>query len=338
MVTAMNGQHILVVGAGSVGRRHLRNFAAGGCRTSAVDARADRLEEAAGEMDLSFRSTSLEAAWESGEIFDGVVISSPPKFHVDQALAAMERGLPVLLEKPVSPDLASAERLAVEQERLGVPLLLGYTYRWWPPLREVRRMLREEVVGTILAVRCVMSAHLADWHPWERYQDFFMASRDLGGGALLDESHFVDLLYWLFGLPDRVFANVEKLSGLEIETDDNVDAWLGYESGLRVNIHLDLYGRPHEKYMSFVGEKGTVVWSFDPNRIRVGRSAEQIWEDREFDHERNAMFVEVAREFLQVVVGAASPSCTAQDGKEVMRILEAMRASSSSGRVQAVGA
>jgi predicted dehydrogenase len=41
-----------------------------------------------------------------------------------------------------------------------------------------------------------MSAHLADWHPWERYQDFFMAQAALGGGALLDESHFLDLMLW----------------------------------------------------------------------------------------------------------------------------------------------
>ena len=55
-------------------------------------------------------------------------------------------------------------------------------------------------VGGLRHARFVMSAHLADWHPWERYQDFFMASRDQGGGALLDESHFIDLMLWFFGV------------------------------------------------------------------------------------------------------------------------------------------
>ena len=75
----------------------------------------------------------------------------------------------------------------------------------------------------ILSVTFTMSAHLADWHPWERYQDFFMSNAAMGGGALLDESHWLDLMLWFFGMPDRLFAKIEKLSDLEIETDDNVD-------------------------------------------------------------------------------------------------------------------
>jgi predicted dehydrogenase len=68
-----------------------------------------------------------------------------------------------------------------------------------------------------------MAAHLADWHPWERYQDFFMSSKTMGGGAILDESHWLDLMLWFFGTPEKLFAKVDKISDLEIETDDNVD-------------------------------------------------------------------------------------------------------------------
>lgn len=325
--------HILVVGAGSVGKRHLRNLSAEGCTVSAVDPRQDRLDEAADQVQLTGSYASIEVALADTVPCDGVVIASPPTFHVDQSIAAIERAVPVLLEKPVSPDLASAIRLQAEARRAGVPILLGYTYRWWPPLRLVKQRIGAGEIGQVLGVRCVMSAHLADWHPWEKYQDFFMASRELGGGALLDESHFVDLMYWIFGMPESLFASVERVSGLDIQTDDNVDAWLRYDNGPRVNIHLDLYGRPHEKHITFVGETGTLVWSFDPNRIRLGRGAEQAWEDESFAFERNHMFEEVGREFLDVVTKQAAPSCTAADGVAVMRLLEAMRESSASRSV-----
>jgi predicted dehydrogenase len=328
-------RHLLIVGAGSVGKRHLRNLAALGCAVSAMDPRGDRLEEAAGEVALRGRFATLEAALDAGGV-DGVVICSPPKFHVAQSIACLERGIPVLLEKPVAPTLAPSLELEAAVARTGTPLLLGYTYRWWPALRALRDRVRAGEAGTPLHARCVMSAHLADWHPWERYQDFFMASAELGGGALLDESHFLDLMLWFFGVPAEVWARVEKLSTLEIDTDDNVDAVLVYPSGLRVAIHLDLFGRPHEKYISVSGEGGTLHWSFDPNRVRFSAAAGQEWAHQDFGGERNDMFVEVAREFLAVLDGAPVETCTIADGTDVLRVIEAMRESAATGRTVAV--
>src|SRR5207244_1682950 len=93
--------------------------------------------------------------------FGGLVVCSPPRFHVEQAIRAVEGGVPVFLEKPVSPDAASARRLSGVVSRTGVPLLLGYTYRWWPPLQEMARRIKANAVGRPLSARCVMSAHLA---------------------------------------------------------------------------------------------------------------------------------------------------------------------------------
>jgi predicted dehydrogenase len=178
-----------------------------------------------------------------------------------------------------------------------------------------------------------MSAHLADWHAWERYQDFFMASKELGGGALLDESHFIDLMLWFFGMPAEVFARVERLSSLEIETDDTVDAWLCYRNGIRICIHLDLYGRPHERSITVTGERGTLRWTFDPNRLRFSQSPDAIWSETVYPFERNEMFMRAAREFLQMIDTGQSPSCSVEDGCAVLRVIEAMRQSSASGRV-----
>jgi predicted dehydrogenase len=319
---------ILVVGAGSVGRRHLRNFASLGCRVATMDPRSDRLLEAATQVDLALATDRLPEL--SGEHFDGVVIASPPKYHVAQALLALQGRVPVLLEKP--PSLTIDEALELEREvAKGVPLVLGYTYRWWPALRAFRDRLKTADLGRALHARFHLSAQLADWHPWERYQDFFMASRELGGGALLDESHFVDLMLWMFGMPDSVFARVEKLSGLEIDTDDNVDLLAVYGQGLRVSIHLDLYGRPHERFISVTGDRGTLRWSFDPSQIQFSASEASNWDTESFSGERNDMFLACAREFIEVVEGRRAPTCTAADGVAVMRVVEACRASSDLG-------
>lgn len=323
--------HLLIVGSGSVGKRHARNLSEMGAAISVVDPRRDRREELGRETAVTDGFDSLEAALAVGD-YHGVVIASPTAFHVDQAAIAVARDLPVLLEKPVATNLRAAQELQVAVEAARATPMLGYTWRWWPALQRVRQLVSTGSIGAVRHVRCVLSAHLADWHPWEPYQDFFMSSQELGGGALLDESHWIDLACWLFGTPDEVFARIERLSALEIDTDDNVDLWLGYRDGPRVWLHLDIHGRPHERSLTIAGERGTIRWSDAPNEVSVGTGVGD-WQQEPFRGERNDMFMAVAEEFLEVVNGSKAPSCGIADGIEVMRVIEAARRSQELGRV-----
>lgn len=326
----MGGRHILIIGAGSVGKRHARNLASLGCRVSCTDPREDRRAEMAGEVALVAGFADEKQALAAGS-YDGVVIGSPPNMHVPQAIAALEAGLPVLLEKPAAPTAAAAKTLAAAVDKASAPLLMGYTWRWWPPLAGVRKRLADKENGDVLHVQFHMSAHLADWHPWEPYQEFFMSRRELGGGALLDESHWIDLMLWLFGVPAKVSGRIEKISPLEIDSDDNVDLAFVYESGPRVTMHLDLYGRPHEKFIRFVGTEGTLFWSADPNETRLAHGWKQEWQTESHSCERNDMFVAVAREFLDVVGGKPVTTCTMADGLKVLEVIEAARKASDTG-------
>ena len=326
----MTKPHILIVGAGSVGMRHGRNLSGMGCRLSGMDPRADRRDAFAAEFGAAAYE-DLDSALTAGAV-DGVAVCSPTRFHVEQCLPALERGLPVLLEKPVAKTLAEAEVLAEAIGRTGTPLLLGYTWRWWPPLARVRALLSQGAVGTIRHVEFTMSANLEDWHPGEPLAEFFMSSAELGGGALLDESHWVDLMLWFFGMPESLSARVEKISDLDITSDDNVDMMIGFANGLRANLHLDLYGRPHRKSIRFIGEGGTILWSEAPNQIAVCAEAGENWNEERFDCERNDMFVAVAEEYLAVLGGAAVKTCGIEDGLGVMTLLEAARRSQAEGR------
>jgi predicted dehydrogenase len=328
----MPKHHILVIGSGSVGRRHARNFHHLGCVVSCMDLRRDRLDQVASEVPIKYGFSNLEECMEKATVFTGVAVCSPPKFHVAQTMRALDVGLPVFLEKPVSPDALSC-RLLAQRLADGGKVLLGYTYRWWKPIRRLKSLIEAGVIGPLRHARIVMSAHLADWHPWERYQDFFMSSRDLGGGALLDESHFIDLMLWFFGLPERLFARVEKISDLEITSDDLVDVSMSYPMGFRATIHLDLFGRPHEKSIVIVGESGTLQCLFAPDEVRIGKTPEPNWEIEPFQVERNDMFLEADREFLDLASDRGQGlTCTVADGLKVLEVIEACRQSQNTGR------
>lgn len=323
--------HILIVGAGSVGKRHAVNLGALGCSTAAMDPREDRRGEFADAAQGAETFSTLDKALATGR-FDGAVVCSPTAFHVDQCLALLDAGVPILLEKPVAKDLGAAERLAAALAGARVPLMLGYTWRWWPPLARLRELLAQRVLGRLHHVDFFMSAHLADWHPYEPLADFFMSDAALGGGALLDESHWLDLMVWMFGQPQSLYAHVETIGGLDITSDDNVDMLITYADNLRARVHLDLYGRPHRKEIRFIGEKGSMVWSEAPNRIAICHDAGGDWQEEKFDNERNDMFMGVAREFVDMLNGVPATTCSLDDGIAVMRLIEAARRSAAEGR------
>jgi hypothetical protein len=100
---------------------------------------------------------------------------------------------------------------------------------------------------------------------------------------------------------------------------------------MRVSLHLDLYARPHEKTIQFVGENGTLIW--EPNRIKIGKEMDPNWEIEDFAYDRNDMFVEVAKEFLNVLSGESVKTCTIDDGVWVLNLIEAARISSSEEKV-----
>ena len=93
----------------------------------------------------------------------------------------------------------------------------------------------------------------------------------------------------------------------------------------------DLYARPHEKSIQFVGEDGTLVW--EPNLIKIGKKMDPEWEMEEFNYDRNDMFVGVAEEFLNILDNDSKPSCDIGDGTRVLALIEAARQSSKTEKV-----
>lgn len=322
----MQSHHLLVLGVGSIGRRHAKNLHQLGCQVSCMDIRRDRLEEAAKEVPVIHQFTRLDEALSHAASFTGVVVCSPPNVHIEQSQAALELGLPVLLEEPASTDVASCGRLHLLLQQ-GGKLLLSYPYRWWTPVRQLKTLISAGAVGLPRHARFVISAHLANWHPRER-NPVFMDKQDFGSGAILKESHFIDLMVWFFGMPERIFARIGQISGLEINSDDVVDIVASYADQFLVTVHLDLFGRPHEKHIVVTGDQGTLQCLFAPDVLRLGRTSESRWETEFFSIEQNDMFLGVAREFINILSGnIVDQTCTLEDGVKTLKVVEACKES-----------
>jgi predicted dehydrogenase len=295
--------HILVIGAGSIGQRHVKNFQSLGCEVSILETNEHRRNQVMRELGVN--------NWEDKPLLvDGVVVATPPVNHIE--LANEWCGTPILMEKNLCLSYAETEQL--KEQLYDERFLMGYTWRWWPTLEIARSRLDE--LGEIRHVTMTMAAHLADWHPWESVEVYYGSAR----GGVLNEAHWHDIMLSWFGEPEHAWAKASHISNLNTPTPDVLDAFFEYE-GFNVNMHYDLFQRPHDRSMQIVGEQGTMQWT--PNELRIGHFKDPEWRVWKTEHDRNGMFLDMAKEFLELVEGKIeAPRCGLGDGIRVMRLIE----------------
>jgi predicted dehydrogenase len=320
--------NFLLVSLGSIGRRHLRNLrqlrpdacigvlhlygAATGPMPEGVDCRFTSMDEV-----RAFRPSAA-------------IVCSPASTHLTVAMALVDAGVPILIEKPIAHHSQGLAELLAFAACRAVPLMTGYNLRFLPSLVETRRLVESGAIGNVLGVRAEVGQYLPDWRPGTRYQDSVSARQALGGGALLELSHEIDYLYWMFGEPARVLAVGGRYSALEIDVEDMVSLSLEYEQPRRlVNIHLDFLQRSPSRNCKFIGSEGTLVWNGIADCIDLYRSVAGEWSRIEVRAmpDKNVMYLDELSHFLQAVERCSVPCIDGVQGLAVLRIVEAARES-----------
>ncbi len=318
---------VLIVGLGSIGRRHADNLATLGASLEAVSSRA---ENAAPGRPLTLHRDYAQAL--KGRP-DAVFIANPTSLHAEYAAAALEAGCHVYLEKPAAVSAAQAAPLAALARARKRVLAVGCQWRFNPCLERVRQALSEGELGTILSASATMGEYLPDYHPGEDYRKGYAARKDLGGGVLLTQIHDFNYLAWLFGPFSTAYAVGGKVSSLELDVEDSVTALLKSRAGVPVSAHVDYIQRKKNRSLTIVGSEGTLVWDAFENRLDQGARS---WAEGPLD--RNAIFTAAVADFLACVKTGGRPRTSIEDAIADLAIVDAVRQSMDTGRSVEVAA
>ena len=205
---------IAVIGAGSIGKRHLRNLCSlakneGISEVRCYEQNQERSQDIKNELNEILIFNSLDKAVKDTDL---VFLCVPTGAHFNVWEKIKNLGdFNYFIEKPLSHSFKNCDEMIFHQKKINKRAFIGYMLRLHPVLNEAKRLLGEEVIGDVLNVRAESGFYLPFWHPWEDYRNFYMAHADQGGGALLDESHGIDLLRWLFGEIQSLSAYVGKV-------------------------------------------------------------------------------------------------------------------------------
>ena len=331
-----------MIGQGSIGRRHAAIVVALGHDAISYDPAPAGEAPAAVETAGSFEE-ALQGA-------DAAVIASPSSLHAAQARQAIERGVPVLVEKPLTTDAARAAELEWLARQRGVLLAVAMNLRHHPGVLALRDLLAQDAVGRVLRAAAWCGSWLPGWRPGTDYRTSYSASAALGGGVLLDVAiHELDYLLWLLGPAAAVTAVSRHVSSLGLDNVDDVAIIaLELRSGAVAHVTVDYFDRSYHRGCRIVGERSTAHWSWEREHLRVhgGEAGAETSDDRAIPADVAPAYGRQMECFLAAAGGGggrlAGPGARpegvvgAREARDALAVIDAVASSSRQGRRVAI--
>jgi predicted dehydrogenase len=265
----MQTVRIGLVGLGNMGRAHRASIRAGKVEGLTLTAICDRQESLPDPVPGETQFTDFDTMLQSGTI-DAVLIATPHYFHTSMGIAALNAGLHVMVEKPLSVHKADCERLIAAHQ--GPQQVFGamFQLRTDPIYQQIKSLITDGELGTIRRI-------LWDCTDWFRTETYYASGgwratwKGEGGGVLLNQCpHNLDLYQWLFGMPDQVTGFCQFGRYHDIEVEDDVTAHFRYTNGTHATFITSTGEAPGRNLLQISGERG--ILSLEGRSLRFSRN------------------------------------------------------------------
>lgn len=322
---------------GGMGRAHAKNIISGEvprCRLTAVcDAQTASLPVYEGVEVF----TEVDALLGSG-LVDGVLIATPHYSHTTIGIAALEAGLHVLVEKPISVHKADCERLIAAHRSKKQVFAAMFNMRTQPQYLKLREMIQGGELGTIRRINWIITT-------WFRTAAYYGSGgwratwAGEGGGVLLNQCpHQLDLWQWLFGMPEKVRAHCQFGRYHNIEVEDDVTAYLEYANGTTGVFITSTGEAPGTNRLEVTGERGRVVlederFLFTRNEVEMSEFSRTtkgifaqppIWNVEIPMAPQAQQHIEIIRNFTEAVLDGVPLIAPAAEGIHSVELSNAM--------------
>jgi predicted dehydrogenase len=320
-----------LAGLGSMGRNHLRILAGRPDVTLAAvaDPIAATLASASSQTGAQAFAEPLAMIAEAD--LQAVVIAAPTTAHVPLALAAIERRIPVLVEKPLAATADEGMRIVVAAREAGVPVQVGHVERFNPAVLELGRLLDGGWLSTVYSIAS------------RRAGPFPARIRDVGVTVDL-ATHDVDILSWIAGeRPARVYA--ETAQRIHADHEDLLFGLLHFPSGATGMLDVNWLTPAKRRQLLVVGEEGMFELDYLTQRLTFTRATDTTnprliggyaptfeGEMVELPVSSGEPLAAELDAFLKVVRGGGRPLVDAEDGLWAVAIATSLLSSAADGR------
>ncbi|WP_312922334.1 Gfo/Idh/MocA family protein [Stutzerimonas nitrititolerans] len=318
----MSVDKVVVVGMGNISDRHRRNIKSlyPNSTVYAVSASGRLPGDSVPDADIV-----CAEIWELPIAeMNMAIIASPATLHAEHAIKFIDAGVPTLIEKPLAASVKDAEKIVKSQLNTQTPVAIGYCLRYLPSTLEVRNILKSGMLGEVYNVYSEIGQYLPDWRPGKDYKKTVSASKKLGGGALLELSHELDYLSWLFGDIEPVGTILRSSVELGLDVEDSADI-LANSRNVVISIHLDFLQKKAYRKCRILGSKGTLEWDLIKNEIVLTdkESIEVLFDGGKDD--RNKMYLAMISDFQNHILSFPNSCITINESLKTVQLIEKLK-------------
>ena len=314
-----SGMDMLVIGAGSIGRRHARNLKTMGANVFLFDVNTELLHRTC-SMEGYTPCTNLESFLKE-EKADAALVCTPSHLHVPLAHQVVQAGIDIFIEKPLSNTLDGVEDLIRVADEKKCIAMVGFMLRFEPGLKLLKAKIQPDNVAF---ARLEFGSHMPLWRKGVNYRAVYSANRSMGGGTTLDDTHELDYACWLFGYPKNIVSVFGKYSSFEIDVEDTAMITFGYPDKL-VSIHSDYLQRTYSRYCKICDREGyTTEWVFG-NSVRIMNDAGPETFSYADTFDVNQLYMDEMQYFIECIGQRTRPESGLENGYEILKIALAAR-------------
>jgi predicted dehydrogenase len=287
---------ILIVGGGSIGKRHIRNLKTLGYKDIFCLKR---------KHDLKFsEETQVEVLCSYSEAekagIDAVIICTPTALHNEAIKFGVGCNAAIFVEKPLIHSwegLKTSETCLQEYKNV---FFIGFMLRYHPLVLKIKEIIDSNLLGKIFNARLEFGSYLPYWHPWENYKISYASRKELGGGVINTITHELDLIQYFFGNPKSLICQARNFNKLGIEVEEICEAIFNYEDKI-VSLHLDYLQKDYDRNIKILFDEGKLSWSWHENKVIIKKHNEQEREIILENFDVNQLYLDELKDFFELI-------------------------------------
>jgi len=296
IVSNFKKENILVIGAGSIGIRHIKNLIFLGFKNIFVFRRTSSSNLIVNQDEIKVISKWKDVKKNN---FYAVIICSPTSLHLKQTIDSLDLGSHVFIEKPLSHTIRGTQKLRnkiIESKKF---VFVAYMLRFHPLLKKLKKIIKDKDYGNLISFTSKWGEYLPNWHPWEDYSKSYAARKELGGGVTLTLSHDIDILNWLIESPIKRTSHIKNFaSNLKLNVEGGADIIYQFENGVTGHTHLNYYSKAHERYIELIFDNANIRFDYLEATLTIKNGTScKVKKLTNFD--RNKLFIDEMKYFLK---------------------------------------
>jgi len=295
---------VLIIGYGSIGQKHAKILKNLKCEITVLTKQ---------------KKIPFKIIQDKKEIIkynpDYIIISNCTSKHIEYT-NFLEKNLKkkiILIEKPIS---NKYKKLKLKNNKY----IVGYNLRFHPLIQFIKKKIKKQ---NIHFISVNVSSYLPEWRKNINYKNSNSAKKKLGGGLLLELSHELDYVKWIFGKIKLIYSYNKKISNLKIDTDDILILFGEINKRIKVIFNMNFFSRINERNIQIEGKNFSLKADLIKNHIEI-LSNKKI---RKYNWKKYKVFNTYVQEHKKIFKKNFKDFCTFEDSMNTLKMIKQIRGS-----------